>query len=200
MTRETKRIAAKIAVGLISFGLCSRFASAQAPEVSGFQHAWSDTFDGSSLSNALWQAANTNVPTNNSLQDYLPQQVSVGDGKLIITSENSPSRGLPYRSGLVTSHRKQQYGRWEVRAKLPSSRGMWPAIWLLSDVSTNPWPSQGEIDIMENRGDEPHFTSSAFHYGTNLPFNHKFILREQQNVQGGATPNYHNEFHDYAVE
>jgi len=159
--------------------------------------AWYDEFEGSSLNSSLWTPANTNIPTNNSLQDYLPQQVTVASGKLIITSQNLPSRGLPYRSGLVTSTAIQKHGRWEVRAKLPTSTGMWPAIWLLPDA---PWPSRGEIDIMENRGDEPTKTSSAFHYGTNPPYQHSFLFSEHTTVHHGQPINYHNGFHNYAAE
>jgi beta-glucanase (GH16 family) len=167
----------------------------QAP--SGYQLAWYDEFSGTSLDTSLWTPANTNVPTNNSLQDYLPQQVTVSNGNLVITSENIPSRGLPYRSGLVTSTALQKHGRWDVRAKLPTSTGMWPAIWLLADA---PWPSQGEIDIMENRGNEPNITSSAFHYGSNSPYQHHFVTANQSTINNGQLVNYHQGFHTYSVE
>lgn len=157
-----------------------------------------DNFDGVTLSN--WDRANTNQPTNNSLQDYLPQQVSLSGGNLVITSENIPSRGLPYRSGLVSSKQTWHRGRFEVRADLPTSTGMWPAIWLLPQVQTWPWPSQGEIDIMENRGDQPNLTSSAFHYGTNPPFQHSFQYSEQQTARFGQLVDYHSGMHTYAVE
>ncbi len=39
------------------------------------------------------------------------------------------------------------YGRMEVRAKIPVSRGAWPAIWLLGTRLS--WPQNGEIDVME---------------------------------------------------
>ena len=172
-------------------------ATAQ-PDVSGYQLSWQDDFSGSSINTGLWTVANTNNTTNNSLQDYLPSQVSVENGNLVITSENVGSRGLPYRSGLVTSTAVQKHGRWDVRAKLPTSKGMWPAIWLLGDTPN--WPSQGEIDIMENRGDEPEMTSSAFHWGTNPPFSHDYISNNQQAMHDGAMVNYHDSFHDYAVE
>lgn len=170
---------------------------AQIPERSGYDAAWSDEFDGTSLDSTKWNPANTFVTTNNSLQDYLPQQVTVESGNMVITSDNVFSRGRNYRSGLVSSTALQKYGRWDIRAKLPTSKGMWPAIWLLSDGL---WPSEGEIDIMENRGDEPFKTSSAFHYGTNPPFNHNFRYQEQTTVRDGSTVNYHNGFHTYSVE
>jgi beta-glucanase (GH16 family) len=155
-------------------------ALAQPVARSGYEVAWFDEFNSTSLNTSLWTAADTNPTTNNSQQDYLPSQVSVTSGNLVITSENIASRGLPCRSGLVRSTALQKYGRWDVRAKLPTSTGMWPAIWLLADAS---WPSDGEIDIMENRGDQPNLTSNVFHYGTNPPFNHDFVYNEQTSVQ-----------------
>ncbi|MGI9496242.1 MAG: glycoside hydrolase family 16 protein [Mariniblastus sp.] len=180
----------------LSVFLPDRVEGQPAPR-SGYEFAWADEFNGSELDTSLWTAANTNVPTNNSLQDYLPEQVTVNGGNLVITSENLASRGLQYRSGLVQSNTLQKHGRWDIRAKLPTSKGMWPAIWLLADA---PWPSQGEIDIMENRGDQPELTSSAFHYGTNPPFSHSFLTQDQTSVHNSNNVNYHSGFHTYSVE
>ena len=177
--------------------LLSSISFAQPPHRDGYEVAWFDEFDQPELNNALWTAADREKPTNNSQQDYLPSQVSIADGKLIITAENKPSRGLPYRSGLVTSTALQKHGRWEVRAKLPRSMGMWPAIWLLADVR---WPSGGEIDIMENRGNEPLMVSSAFHYGTNPPYKHSFVLEEHTTKQDGQDVNFHEGWHSYSCE
>ena len=159
--------------------------------------AWFDEFDGTSLNTSLWTPSNTPITTNSSLQDYRVDQVSVGDGNMTILSVDTPSRGRPYRSGLIKSTTLQKHGRWDIRAKLPTSKGMWPAIWLLSDA---PWPSEGEIDIMENRGTEPDLTSSAIHYGTNPPFQHNFRFSEQTASHDGSSENYHEEFHTYSVE
>ena len=164
----------------------------------GWDLVWEDdfnVFDGNT-----WIRETTYNPTNNSLHAYLPQQVTVSDGNLVITSENIPAGGLPYRSGLVKSRAAQQFGRWEVRGKLPTTRGMWPAIWLLPDTGQHPWPSEGEIDIMENRGNQPTLTSSAFHYGTNPPFSHQFTFSEQQTFRYGQIENYPAGFHTYAAE
>jgi beta-glucanase (GH16 family) len=174
----------------------------QPPERSGYDVAWFDNFDSNSLDSTIWTAGNTNSPTNFSQQDYLPGQVSVSGGSLRILSENIGSRGLPYRSGLVETKAYQKYGRWDIRAKLPTSKGMWPAIWLLSDTAAAPWPSEGEIDIMENRGDQPNLTSSAFHYGVNGGgnFEHNFVFNEQTSVQDSSLVDYHDSFHTYSVE
>jgi len=43
-----------------------------------------------------------------------------------------------------------KYGRFEIRAKLPSGQGTWPAIWMLpTDWEFGGWAMSGEIDIME---------------------------------------------------
>ena len=185
-----------------SIFLASNFAVAQPPARSGYDVAWYDEFDGNSLDTSLWTVSNTNQPTNFSRQDYLPSQVSVSGGSLRILSENIPSRGLPYRSGLVQSTAIQKEGRWDIRAKLPTSTGMWPAIWLLSDTNVTPWPSGGEIDIMENRGNEPNTTSAAFHWGENGNgvYRHEFVDRAQTAVHNSVLQNYHDSFHTYSVE
>lgn len=53
------------------------------------------------------------------------------------------------------------YGRFEIRAKIPTGPGAWPAIWLLG--SGMEWPSCGEIDIMEyyRIGGVPHILANA---------------------------------------
>jgi beta-glucanase (GH16 family) len=159
---------------------------------------WNDEFE--SLDESTWQRVNSIEPTNNSLHAYLPEQVAVANGALVLTSTDEPYQHLPYRSGQVISRAAQRFGRWEVRANLPSTQGMWPAIWLLPNVDQYRWPSGGEIDIMENRGNEPTLTSSAFHYGTNPPYNHQFVYQEQQARVAGSLSNYHDGFHIYAVD
>lgn len=195
------QIAKYLAIFLITIVMPS-VTVAQVPTPPGYELAWADEFDGDKLNEELWIPGDTKKPTNNSLQDYLPSQISVTNGMLKILAENKPSRGLPYLSGLVTSTAEQKYGRWDVRAKLPTSKGMWPAIWLLPDTSKDRWPSRGEIDIMENRGDQPKMVSSAFHYGENGDgkYKHDFDFTEQTAVHDGTEQNYHNDFHVYSVE
>jgi hypothetical protein len=44
-----------------------------------------------------------------------------------------------------------QYGRIEAKIAMPSAQGLWPAFWMLgSSITTEGWPSCGEIDIMEH--------------------------------------------------
>jgi beta-glucanase (GH16 family) len=175
-------------------------APAAHAQTHGWDQVWSDEFEGTAVDPAKWAKEVTNNPANNEKQAYIADQVTVSNGNMVITSENIPSGNKPYRSGRVHSNFTKQYGRWEVRADLPTSKGLWPAIWLLPNTDQYNWPSQGEIDIMENRGQQPHLTSSAYHYGTNPPFNHQFRFSEQTMARFGQPVDFHDGFHTYAVE
>ncbi len=57
-----------------------------------------------------------------------------------------------------------EYGRIEVRAKIPAGLGTWPAIWMLStDWEYGGWPASGEIDIMEHVGYEQNKIHGSIH-------------------------------------
>ncbi|TWU29828.1 Beta-glucanase precursor [Bythopirellula polymerisocia] len=165
----------------------------------GWDLTWSDEFDGSSLDTTKWDPIYWNTPHNNEQQAYRPERATVSGGNLVLTADHANNGGKDYTSGKVESKIANQYGRWEIRAKLPGTQGTWPAIWLLPDTNTYPWPTQGEIDIMENRGNQPNLTSSAFHYGQQWP-NNQFRYDEQITSQLGQLDDYHNDFHTYAVE
>ena len=94
---------------------CLTTAWAVPPQLPGWDVAWFDEFDGNQLNTNIWNAIFSTSPTNESLHAYLPDQVSVDGGNLVITSSNQPYFGLPYRSGQVISKIDQQYGKWEVK-------------------------------------------------------------------------------------
>ncbi|HEY5565361.1 MAG TPA: glycoside hydrolase family 16 protein, partial [Rhodothermia bacterium] len=100
---------------------------------------------------------------NNELQYYTESRLKnarVESGRLIIEAHKEPVQGREYSSArLVTKDKGDwMYGRIEVRAKLPSGRGTWPAIWMLASQDSygdGYWPDNGEIDIMEHVGYDP---------------------------------------------
>ncbi len=165
----------------------------------GWDLVWSDEFEGTSLDTTKWDPIFWNTPHNNEQQAYRPERATVSGGNLVLTADHANNGGKDYTSGKVESRIANQYGRWEIRAKLPGTQGTWPAIWLLPDTNMYTWPTQGEIDIMENRGNQPNLTSSAFHYGPPWP-NNQFQFNEQMTSKLGQLDNYHEEFHTYAVE
>ncbi|MEO5788752.1 glycoside hydrolase family 16 protein, partial [Gelidibacter sp.] len=85
------------------------------------------------------------------------------------------------------------YGRVEVRAKLPSGGGTWPAIWMLGqNYTTVSWPTCGEIDIMEHVGNDQNTIHSTLHYPGNSGGNG---VGKRTTVPTAST-----EFHNYSVE
>jgi hypothetical protein len=115
--------------------------------------------------------------------------IIVSGGSLKITAKKV---GTGYTSSRLNSQDKYEfkYGKIEVRAKLPSGGGTWPAIWMLgADIDTNAWPACGEIDIMEYKGNEPYSVYGTFHYPG----------RSGGNADGNKVPisNAATEFHVY---
>jgi len=189
-----------LAAMLCALLLAPRPAAAASP---GWELSWSDEFDGAALDTVKWRAwqPSTPGPYNGERQEYLPSQVAVTGGNLVITATNEPFQSqygnYDYRSGRVESNYAQRHGRFEIRADLPGTKGTWPALWLLPDVNQYPWPTQGEIDILENRGHQPNLTSSAFHFQQG---GHRYVTSARTAARFGQAENYHNSFHTYAVE
>lgn len=96
--------------------------------------------------------------------------VIVQGGNLKITAKSENLSGSSYTSARLKSENKFEftYGKVEVRAKLPTGGGTWPAIWMLGqNYATNTWPACGEIDIMEHKGNEQNKIYGTLHYPGN---------------------------------
>jgi hypothetical protein len=111
------------------------------------------------------------------------------DGCLDILAMPTPHHLLtrlddhPYVSGMISSQPSfaQAYGYFEMRAKIPSGAGMWPAFWLLrKDLK---WPP--EIDVMESVGDASKVYSTV----------HSKLMPSAE-IEGRVAP---DAFHTYAV-
>jgi beta-glucanase (GH16 family) len=96
--------------------------------------------------------------------------VAVQGGNLKITAKRENFNGANFTSTRLKSENKFEftYGKVEVRAKLPTGGGTWPAIWMLGqNYATNTWPACGEIDIMEHKGNEQNKIYGTLHYPGN---------------------------------
>ena len=93
------------------------------------------------------------------------QNARVEKGVLIIEARKEKWKGMNYTSArLVTKEKGDwQYGKIEVRAKLPQGIGTWPAIWMLGSTTPLHWPDDGELDIMEHVGYHPGFIHASVH-------------------------------------
>ena len=135
----------------------------------GMTLVWSDEFDGTSVNPNNWTYdLGASGWGNNEWQNYTnnSENSSVADGYLTITARQE---GSGYTSARLKSQGLQsfQYGRMDIRAKLPEGQGIWPAIWMLGEnFSTTGWPACGEIDIMELVGHQPSTTHGTAHWGS----------------------------------
>jgi hypothetical protein len=133
--------------------------------------AWSEEFQTFALNTSAWNyEQGAGGWGNNELQRYTNSidNVHPDSGYLHISALN-PS-GTTYTSGRINSNGKKYftYGRFDIRAKLPEGKGLWPAIWMLgSNYTTYGWPKCGELDIMELLGHEPSIAHGAVHFDSN---------------------------------
>jgi beta-glucanase (GH16 family) len=139
---------------------------------------------------------------NNELQYYTNGTNNVaqdGQGHLVITlKKENPNNyqcwygRCTYTSGRIQTAGKfsQQYGHVEARIKVPKGNGLWPAFWMLGGGN---WPTDGEIDIMENVGKTPNTVYGTIH-GPGY---------SGANAVGGTrnlSAPLGNDFHNYAVD
>ena len=120
----------------------------------------------------------------------------VANGKLDIVAEplEQSSRRVAwdrsYSSGLLTTKASfsQQYGVFEIRAKVPPGKGLWPAFWLLP--ANGAWPP--ELDVLEILGDNPSKVHMSWH--SNGDGKHS---SETKTID---IPDASADFHTYSVE
>lgn len=160
----------------------------------GWTLTFADEFDGADLDRSRWIDSypdDKRTHANNEQQYYAPDGWRVADGLMRFTAERRSMGGMPYTSGMVSSHGKfaQQYGWFEIRAKFPKGKGIWPAFWLLPE--TKAWPP--EIDILEILGHEPDVLLMTNHWGKD------FRSRQFQSEKWKG-PDFSADFHTFAVE
>ncbi len=176
---------------------------------------WSDEFEGEGVIDSSKWHHQTLLPNgsswyNNEIQHYTDRidnsNVSNGVLNIVAKKEVYSSQGVTkqYTSARLNSKFAFQYGKIEIRAKLPSGLGTWPAIWTLGKninengaywdnqgCGTTSWPACGEIDIMEHWGYNQNYVQSATHtpssYGGTV------------NIGGQVIPTASSEFHTYTL-
>jgi beta-glucanase (GH16 family) len=142
---------------------------------------------------------------NHELQWYVPNNVFVSDGKLVLRAKRESVPGYKgkiydYTSGMVTSGRNYSerawpdrfattYGYFEIRARVPAGKGLWSAFWLLPSTHK----SKPEIDVMEVLGHAPDTLEMHAHYRDDKG--------ESQNPGSEAiVPDMSKDFHVFAVD
>ena len=137
----------------------------QAAEIPGMKLVWADEFNSNGKPNPEFWRYEKGFVRNQELQWYQEENANCTNGVLLIEGRKEEIMNPNYQPGSQnwvtnrkTAHytsssintRKQKqwrYGRFEIRARIDTTRGSWPAIWTLG--VSKPWPLNGEIDIME---------------------------------------------------
>jgi beta-glucanase (GH16 family) len=152
-----------------------------------------------------WDREGCTNKSNNELEWYRQENVSIVDGVLRLTAkeqEIEASDGMTYRytSGMVTTGPSSsirtdsprfsfRYGYAEIRARVPKGQGLWPAFWLLPDSLR----STPEIDVLEILGHAPDVIEMYFHY---------FKANGEETKTGGEWdgPDFSRDWHVFGVD
>jgi beta-glucanase (GH16 family) len=187
------------------------------PAAAEWKLVWSDEFDGKEIDKTKWDFdlgngfynydSNTWISGrgNDELQYYTREadNVFVKDGMLHIRAVKESLHGCGFSSARLKSRKRdgsplfnQKYGKFEFRAKLPTGKGIWPALWMMpQEDKYGGWAASGEIDIMEARGQEPNKVLGTLHFGGGWPENthisKDFVLPRDGTIA---------DFHVYALE
>jgi beta-glucanase (GH16 family) len=188
-----------ILILLLSFS----FFQTLSPQSKEWKLVWSEEFNYQGLPDTTkWNFETKGNETgwgNNEKQFYTDRDTSnaiVKNGFLYITARKEEKGNKPYTSARLSTSEKYNftYGKVDVRAKLPSGTGTWPAIWMLGQSrKTTKWPDCGEIDIMEHVGYDKDSIHGTVHTAA---YNH--IKRTQKGSSIFITDPYEN-FHLYSI-
>lgn len=162
---------------------------------------WEDNFDKDGLPDKNIWDYEVGYIRNSEAQYYTKDRLEnarVENGNLIIEARKDNWNEHEITSASLHTYNKKSmlYGRIEVRAKLPTGVGTWPAIWMLGNnfkEGTN-WPECGEIDIMENVGFDPDVIHANIH---TKAYNHVIETAKGDKI---TIEKPYNDFHVYAVE
>jgi beta-glucanase (GH16 family) len=167
----------------------------------GYTKIYEDNFTASLSGWTIWQGG----AFNEELQLYQAQNLIVTDGILEIRPKKEEVTGpiLPgddelsdygYTSGRIESKFEvatttpTQKIRISARIKIPEGYGMWPAFWSYG----NPWPTHGEIDILEATGGKHGYTTN-YYYGNqpDTPLTDDNLTSEEISTPKDLTSGYH---------
>jgi len=178
--------------------------------------SWNDEFTGNTIDTSKWtydlgnwivDESGTGIASgwgNNEKEFYTnsSDNAYVKAGKLVIEAKKEVTTDqfgtYDYTSAKLKTKGlfSQTYGRYEIKAKLPVGKGLWPAIWMLPENDTyGGWAASGEIDIAEGWGSKPDAVGGTLHYGGVWP-NNKYIGKTYTFSQNTSV----NQFHEYALE
>ena len=177
----------------------------------GYKLVWADEFNKNGTPDTTnWKFEN-GFQRNHELQWYQAENANCKNGLLVIEVKKTNIKNPNYIAGstnwktnrefitytsssLNTEHKRSwKYGRFEMRARIPVDAGLWPAFWTLG--IDKPWPSNGEIDIMEYYD---HKILANIACGTARPYKAKWYSKTVPLDSLGA--NWSKQFHTWRMD
>jgi beta-glucanase (GH16 family) len=209
------------AAGLRAFGQeTDRYSpdNATPPSIPGMKLVWHDEFNKNGTPDSLSWRFEKGFVRNMELQWYQTSNAACRNGLLIIEGKKEAVKNPLYDkqsndwrysrefAGYTSSSiqtrgfHQWQYGRFEIRARIDTAHGAWPAIWTLG--ISREWPSNGEIDIMEfyRVNDIPTILAN-FAWGTEKRFSAKWKdLRKPLSDLASTDPDWARKFHIWRMD
>jgi beta-glucanase (GH16 family) len=187
-------------------------------EIKGMKLVWNDEFNNTGKPDSTSWIYENGFVRNEELQWYQSDNAICTNGLLTIEGRKEKVKNTNYISGSkkwqtgreyaeytsasiqTRGHRQWQFGRFEIRARIDTACGAWPAIWTLG-VSRE-WPSNGEIDIMEfYRYNSVPTILANFAWGTNVRYKAKWDdLKKPLSDFTGADPDWIKKFHVWRID
>lgn len=190
-----------LGLGMMLFLLLAACQSNKSAATGEWKLVWEDNFDQEAgLDTANWSKIPRGKPEWAKFMSDQDTCYEVSGGNLILKGMINPDRSVDtatYITGGVYTKYKRPFhgGRLEIKAKLQGAKGAWPAIWLKPfEESKYPWPTGGEIDIMEHLNHDSIVYQTVHSYYT-----HHLDLKKNP-PQGGTAPIDPEDYNVYAVE
>lgn len=166
----------------------------------GWKLTYCDDFKSTQLDTTVWSRIGRGTADWDNTQDpHDPRLVTFRNGCIVlrgIVNDHPETDRAPHLTGGIWSRGKHPFevgekgARFVVRARLHGAQGAWPAIWLMP-YDNGPWPTGGEIDIMERLSHD-----SIFHQTVHSTYTQKNgHLRHSQ-----TSPFDPQAFNEYGVD
>jgi len=190
----------------------SAFQTKKYKKTDEWQLVWADEFNTPGKPNPKNWTFEKGFVRNQEAQWYQPENARCENGFLIVEGcreqklnpnyqPNNPDWRLnretaAYTAASLTTQglHQWQYGRWEMRGKIDTSPGLWPAFWSLG--VTGEWPNNGEVDVMEYYRDS---LLANVAWGTAKPYQAKWSTTKKA-ITSFPDPNWVQNFHVWRMD
>lgn len=151
-----------LAIAALTMCSCSSDSDSSEPETpatpqKSWTLEWSDEFNNRTLNSAVWQRIPAGSSDWNKHMSTADEVFDWTDSTIVLKGINTPAaltnESRPYITGGIETRGLKKFTppfKLEIRARLGSAQGAWPAFWMMPFAEDKGWPECGEIDIMEH--------------------------------------------------